>query len=303
MIQFLPPVSMVPTPGRALVRSPEARPKAVKWQLILPGVLLLFSSSACAASPDLTSLLATTPITVDGDPAEWDGRTTYLSDEKISLGVQHTEDALFVNWVLSDPARQRMVLGRGITLWIDPDGGDDHEIGVRFPLGLRAGRVDPASADGRFEEPGDPADSKFLLEDMLGSLELIAGSDTLRVESGEHGVEVAAKNVGGSLVYEARLSLADGGFLATHAPKGIGNRVGLGLLTPKLDRSKMRDGRGPGGPGGGLPGGGRGGGSGEDGGGRPGGRGGAGSGGRPGAPPPGMRGEMPSVDVWVSVAL
>ena len=199
-----------------------------------------------------------------------------------------------------------MVLAQGITLWIDPDGGEDQEVGIRFPLGFRARRVDPAEADGRtlFEsseglprdresrggssslgDQADPIDLDFLLRIMLGSLDLIAGQDTIRVESGERGVDVAVKAVGGSLVYEVRRSLEEGAFLAAHAPNGIGRRIGLGLVSPRPERRERPLGRG-----GAFPEGERGEGLGR-------------GPGRRSGPPSDMRGSIPSLDIWVSVAL
>lgn len=111
------------------------------------GAMVAVSAAACSAPADLTSLRAVQPITIDADPAEWDGKTTYLKDDGVSFGVQHDGDALYVNWVVSDPALERLVLGRGITLWIDPDGGDDPEVGIRFPLGLHERKRDPWNPD------------------------------------------------------------------------------------------------------------------------------------------------------------
>ncbi|MCA9758655.1 MAG: hypothetical protein KDA27_22860 [Candidatus Eisenbacteria bacterium] len=300
------------------------------------GAMVAVSAAACSAPADLTSLRAVQPITIDADPAEWDGKTTYLKDDGVSFGVQHDGDALYVNWVVSDPALERLVLGRGITLWIDPDGGDDPEVGIRFPLGLHERKRDPwnpdtpdgppppsgldgservaedspsvpsvrsSPADGT--EPPEPSSPSSeldeLLKGMLGSMDLIAGSDTLRVAPGEKGVDVAVASVGVSLVYEARISLAPDGFLARHAPKGIGPEIGLGLeaAQPALGEGMGRPGGRGGGPGmgregGGPPPGGMGGSGG------PGGRG--GPGGMGGRPPGGMT-KLPSLDLWLEVAL
>lgn len=250
--------------------------------------LFLAGLSACAAPADLTSLAVSTPITIDGDGAEWEGKTEYFRGEKISLGVQSDADALYVNWVIADLSLQRRILGDGVTLWIDPEGGDEEVFGIRFPLGLRtAGPEDP--------------EADFSFADLPRELELITAGDTTRVSCGELGVDAAVRSVGGSVVYEARISLAADGFFATQTEVPLGDRLGLGVVATRPEEFAGRGGPGgrPGrsGPGGrGRPGGG--------GGGAPGGRGGPEGGGPAGrGGPQGPGGRMPELDVWITVAL
>lgn len=140
----------------------------------------------------------------------------------------------------------------------------------------------------------DPDAMEVALAEALREVEILGPEEgqTRRVNRAEvQGMEIAATLVRGVLSYEVRIPLRadDQASFALDLPEDV-HTVGVGLVTPEVDRASRPQGAGPGGgpPGGGRPGGG--------GGGR------RGSGGGPGGPPEGFERPEP-LDLWAKVAM
>jgi hypothetical protein len=176
-------------------------------------------------------------------------------------------------------------------LWFDAAGGTDKQFGVHFPMGMQnaAGMMMPRDRGG-----ADPEElrEKFAKE-SIDEAELIGANGTARITrslANLPGVDIRTGNDRGAMVYEYRIPLtAD-----VDSPYGIGavlgTEIGVGVMTPEVDmsdmREQMRKKTGEGGRDGGPPG--------------SGGRGGMGGGrGGMGGPP-----DMPdAIDVWAKLTL
>ena len=237
-----------------------------------------------------------TPGEVD---REWAGARTALEDENASVGLINDGEYLYMSLVLGDLRLQRQVVGMGLTVWFDSNGGKDRTFGIRFPLGARESGF-PMAESGMpsFGRPGagndrEDGDFEAHLQETLEAmtqLEILGPGESDRQklhvhDAGEIDVEVGTSD--GALVYELKIPLAG---MVDH-PHAIGAEpgsvIGVRLETPKIDMSAMRDqmkGRGRGG--GGMPGGGM--------------RG----GGMPGGDMRGVHPEMPeSLNVWAKIHL
>ena len=124
-------------------------PRPVRTFLVL--ALLAAAASGCGGAPPL---YASTPIPaeavdVDGDAGEWPSALRPVPREPgLSLGLRRTDDALFVAVIARDERQaQRVVLG-GLRLWLDPEGGTERVVGVRFPTPPPPSRVDIRRAGG-----------------------------------------------------------------------------------------------------------------------------------------------------------
>lgn len=238
--------------------------------------------AGCASTPQLQSSPATTPTRIDGSDTDWRGDLQPVDGQTgLSLGVRNDGAALYAVAVVRGERQVRQALAGGLTLWLDPDGGNDRAYGVRFPIVQRerGARPDPSAS---------PADR---LAEATRDLELLReGEDTgaLLPASSASGPQAAASVQSGVLVVEYRIPLGDG---ATALDAEGAEAIGLGLTTPERQRPDGAARGGRGGRGGGM-----GGGAGM--------RGGGGRGGMGGGRPGGERAERPQpLDVWVRVAL
>jgi hypothetical protein len=222
-------------------------------------------------------------ISVDGTQGEWSSAITTFNDEDLWLGVMNDAEHLYVMLVANKEEHIRQIVGFGLTVWVDPKGGEAKTFGVRFPTGLTESGLGMSPRDLQ----QDPELLASLFEASKGQVEILQGQDTIRIAHTQmEGIEVAAK-WDRAFVYELKVPLAS----STGVPYGPnirpGDTIGLGITTPKIDMDAMRQRMAQSGGmrGGGMPAGGRGG----MGGGR------GGIGGRPSLPKP--------INLWTQVTL
>jgi hypothetical protein len=255
----------------------------------LTALLLAPGGLACDDQIELTSRWRSGEVTIDGMRTEWEGSTTYLEDEKASVGVQNDGCCLYVTLSSADQRTQFQVLGRGFTIWFDPEGGKSKSLGIRFPL---------SAGERPVGQPGQRPDLNRLVDRHRGPearMELLTLDGAREVSVGEmEGIEVALNAVSGVLVYEARIPIRGGDAIPFAIGADPGQVIGVKLETPPVDSEGVRKGMGSGF--------GR---RGEAGvGGRGGGRMGGGMGRSGGAGVGSQRPAMPEpVDIWIRVEL
>lgn len=200
-------------------------------------ILVLFASvlavSACGSSPLLyTAEPATAETVVDGEATEWPSALRPVPRESgLSIGLRHDGDDLVVAVIAGDDRQARRIALGGLRVWIDPMGGTDRALGIRYPApeapdarsvvrnGPRAGG--PMASD-------DPQRLRRRFESGLDEMEVTRGVLTQRASSdGAFGGLTAAATWGTrGLVVEMRIPLeAAPGLLEVSA----GDAVGLGV--------------------------------------------------------------------------
>jgi hypothetical protein len=255
------------------------------------------SSGGCEKPIELESKWQNCEITIDGVGDEWGGATIYAAKQKVSLTMLNDSSYMYIRINTRDRQVQAQVLGMGLTLWFDPDGGKDKTFGIHFPLGME--EMDMPQMPGGYEVSHDDRFEKMFtgLSDELG----ILGSDEEDIcrisfsEAAMHGINVRLGYLNGNLIYELKVPLVhdeDHVFAIGLTTAGIDTNItiGIGFETPEIDVEEMKKnmeerGRGmpPGGSGmppGGMPSG--------------------------GTPPGGMRGgpQMPErLALWTKVKL
>jgi len=215
-------------------------------------------------------------VLIDGKNAEWQEALTYLDDQEASVGILNDDKYLYVALMSNNRQLQMQVLRMGMTLWFDAEGGKKKSLGIHFPVGV--------SEQGDMREmmqPGgmqtDPADFQKIFAESIKELEIIRpeSSGTRRMALGQANNEdiyVQLSAARGGFVYELRIPLSADSSSPIAIGTQAGRLIGIGLETPEIDMSKMRERSGGGRPSGGAPPGGMGGGGGRmPGGGMPGG--------------------------------
>jgi len=279
----------------------------VSMLCLVAGLLVTASCLLGCGGQELVSTWCESEVTVDGLDTEWEGAMTYLDDPGVAIGLLNDAEYLYLCLATVDSRMVRQVVGSGLTVWFDPQGGKKEAFGINFPLGM-----DPSTMGGPPEnmstpEPGgggpDPERIRQMLERSAQEM-VIMGPEKNQSRrmpvAGSQEVKVNLGYDGGKLVYEMRVPLRRD----LEHPDAIGledgDNIGLGFETAEIDREamsrQMRDRTGSGRPpmDGGMGSGGRGGG-GMRGGGM---RGGGGPGGG------GPDGEMPErLELWARVLL
>jgi hypothetical protein len=273
-------------------------------------VTLLLAASAVATlaaaeKPHFDSTLRDGAITIDGRYDDWSGTLGPFGNLPVSVQFLNDGDSLYMRLTATDAAARMQIRRRGFTVWFDPAGGTKKRFGVRYPVVDQGSGADREGAGGyggygggrrrgggggtdRPEAGAAEEPSPLDRVDLLGP-----GKNDARELTRDHlqGIDVAVHSEQGALQYELKVPLvktADHPFALEAEP---GHTIGIGLETPKMQRSAGEGGRGGGGFGGG-----RGGGFGGRGGGGMGHRGGGGESERGFEPPKPLNG-------WATVTI
>lgn len=253
--------------------------------LICCSTLLLGLDSLTAAdrSPAMVSVWCPTPPVVDGSDAEWPETSSTIPGTTVLLSVSNDADHLYVRLRATERPAQMQLLYGGLTIWVDPSGGEKKALGIKYPvpttlpaLGARDGRGrapggagggpggrpgqggqsggqpplhEPRSAGGRPVPPPVPVDPSEIVPRRL---ELLGpDKDDVRSLVLDHvpGISVSLARADDVLVYELKVPLAKSATAPYSVGAMSGATIGLGFETTKLERAKApeRPGASPGG--------------------------------------------------------
>lgn len=238
------------------------------------------------------------PIHIDGKLDEWHDTMMSVEDGLVSVGFQNDGEHLYVAVSSNDRRLGMRVLRSGLTVWLDPDGGKAHTLGVKYPVGAPPGERFERAGESGGERRGPPSEEEVaaMVDKASYELEVIEDGESrlLAVDdaASRYGIDAAMRMEGGAFHAELQVPLTRGNGMEAGLGLTPGHVVGVGLDSPLMRRPAGGGfgGRGGGGMGGGPPGGGMGG---MGGGGRRGGRG--------GPPGGGERSPAQPIDVFVKV--
>ncbi|GAB4320355.1 MAG: hypothetical protein Kow0074_10620 [Candidatus Zixiibacteriota bacterium] len=192
----------------------------------------------------LNSAWSNGTVSVDGHDADWEAGRTYLDARKMTVGVQNDSQYVFVCLVTTDETIVRQILAAGLTVWFDPDGGDDKRFGIRYPL-TRRGMGLPPPSDARRPDPH----SVDLSDSVAPEMELLdeQGEIVQRLRTGARSDLTAQIRLADNrLVYELQVPLYFGASHPFAIGTAAGAHVGVGFETPEMtrDRPSMNEPRG-----------------------------------------------------------
>lgn len=202
--------------------------------------------AGCGPAPPLYVSEPSPPaLAVDGDVGDWPGPLRPVPQEAgLSLGLRNADGALTVAVIATDERQVRRIARGGLRLWVDPGGGTERVLGLRFPA---PGGQDVAQAGGRHRGGADPQALRRRFEAALDRVEIWQGDSVRVVGPGSvDGLETAAQWAENGLAVEVQISLAPAeGLLAVPA----GGTVGLGIELVDLPVAGRWPAAGPGGMG------------------------------------------------------
>lgn len=231
----------------------------IKKVPILSSILLIsiFVLVGCETF-ELSSEWRDREIIIDGRNNDWLGAMMYIEDENISVGLLNDESFMYFCMIAENPLIRTQVMRRSFTLWFDPEGGKKKTFGIRFPIGMQM-RDAPMR---RSDDEQNREEVRDISKRALTELEILGPGEEeqKRMPVAEaKGIDIRIEASSGMLVYELKVPLQS----SEEYPYAIGAKpgasIGLGLETPKIDRSAMRERMGDRMPGGIGRGGGRGG--------------------------------------------
>lgn len=171
---------------------------------------------------------------IDASLSDWDGTLTPVKERSVSMGALPTDSLLYVALLIQDRDLIRTVAERGLIVWVDPAGKQQHTYGIRYPYGIQAQRSRQGTPDA-----SPPSAQASALDDVLSSDVGILRNDTLRQRMPPRfssGLRLKASLDSRSLIYEVAIPVgrsSEGAEMGLQAP--LAGTVGIGLLTPNAD--------------------------------------------------------------------
>lgn len=181
-------------------------------------------------------------ISIDGESRDWLGALYYFEDNNISAGVLNDENFIYMCMIAEEPLLRAQIMGQGLTIWFDPDGGKERSLGIKFPLG-RQGQPSGEMPMRQREKEQIQEKSPEFFEKSLEELEILGPKkdETRRISVKEvKGIEIAVDPSGGLLVYELKVPLLHSEEHPYAVGAEAGDLVGIGIEVPKMDLSKKR---------------------------------------------------------------
>ena len=202
---------------------------------LLAAALALAAAGCGSAPPEYLAEAATPETVVDGEATEWPAALRPVPQEAgLSLGLRRDGDDLIVAVIAGDDRQARRIAVGGLRVWIDPAGGTDRVLGVRYPAppdpDVRS-VVRSGPRRGGAIDAVDPVRLRRRFESGLDQLEITRGVLTQRASAdGAFGGLVAESTWGPrGLVVEMRIPLVPApGLLETAAGDAVG--IGIELL-------------------------------------------------------------------------
>ncbi|MEQ6166135.1 hypothetical protein AAOE16_02980 [Ekhidna sp. MALMAid0563] len=188
---------------------------------------LLFIVFGCASVDKLRQ--SEKLISVDGSNEDWPHLVHFEKEAGMLYGVTHDQENLYVLARFYEDDAKRRVISSGLTVWIDPDGKKNREIGVSYPvIGSQPKRE-------RNRDVQNSRKEKELDDNQLENI-MIQGvfSDDMQITQKSHLVIDLDVMIGfdstRNLLYELKMPLA---LLKQKAKKDIGKiAIGFELSGP-----------------------------------------------------------------------
>jgi len=199
--------------------------------------------AGCSGSMDMSSKWADEPVQIDGSSDQWKGKTTYIKEGGLLIGVQNDSDYIYLALTTSDPGSKRQILMMGLTVWFDAMGGDNKTFGIKYPIGARdMGLMNLRR--GQDQNDGNNQDMLQELEDNAvnsTTLEVMnSDDDGMKMEMADaSGVTVKLTRTNDVLIYELKIAMKESA--DTRYAIGVNSIrqiVGLGIETGTIQENK-----------------------------------------------------------------
>lgn len=201
---------------------------------------VLVLAAGCGSAPPLYATQAPAQTVVDGAVSEWPAALRPVPRESgLSIGLRVEGNDLVLALIAGDDRQARRIALGGVRVWIDPMGGDDRVLGLRYPATDEPSRMDIVRSEARRETArrGDADRLRQRFEDGRAEVEVTRGVVTQNVAPTGAGFEAAAEWGPANLVVEMRIPLtATTGLLELDA----GPEIGVGVELLDVQRPRVR---------------------------------------------------------------
>ncbi|MGD1043785.1 MAG: hypothetical protein ABR936_00505 [Bacteroidota bacterium] len=210
--------------------------------LVMP--LLLILLNGCSSGLKLTSDWQQGEINIDGSDSEWQRGLYYDKESDFVYGVRNDDKYVYIFLKTQNRFTQMQIMGQGLTVWFDREGGKNQALGVHYPISRQ-------ETHAGFSPDSNEEKLHTFLDQAFPELEIIGPrkEDIQRFSALEApGIRVKLSRTRETLVYELRVPLKK----TSEHPFAIepisGSRIGIefetGEFKPEQSKGGMRLGSG-----------------------------------------------------------
>jgi hypothetical protein len=234
------------------------------WAIFLTAAVLAAAGCSRGRLYLVNSLGAPHAITVDGETGDWFGALSHIAKAQVFVGFVNDRETLYICLTREAAGEGPSVPMGGLTVWIDPAGGDAKKLGLR--IATAGGPLDGRPMGGR-PKPGDRPEREPETEDKgqdaegrqppkTPELEILDADGAvvrkLSLEAADkEGLQARTGMSNGAFVLELAIPLRPSEGRPVAVGAGPGDLVGVGFFSSRAGQTGMRGGP----PGGGMPGG------------------------------------------------
>jgi len=230
-------------------------------RLLSINLFVILSVAGCG-SLEFRSHWHTKAVEGGGTSQEWPSAMTQIEGKQAMVGFLNDSDDLYISLVTDDRALQRQVMFRGLTVWFDREGGEEHRFGIRYPIGMEMAANPMLQRDWKGQRnPDDTLQERIPVDTSEAEITGPMDNEQRRVKIIDlRQISVRFNVTRGRLMYELKVPLADNGPDPYSIGTKAGGVIGVGIETAQgtPERPQDEQGRGTMPPGGGGRGGRRG---------------------------------------------
>jgi hypothetical protein len=144
--------------------------RRVKRTLLLSGMTAIVLIVNCHPTKIIECSRLKTPITIDGNSADWGGLINHDPDEPFGIGIANDDKYLYLCLVSEDRRILRQVMRYGLTVWLEGKTPKNSRLGIRYPMGMA---VSGGSDRQLREAQGDSESIREKTEESFDAIEVI----------------------------------------------------------------------------------------------------------------------------------
>lgn len=208
------------------------KPLFVNW---ISAVLLGTGIIGCVGAIQINSSWNDRTITVDGVASDWGPTLQPITSPPVTLGVRNDKEFVYICLSTGDRFLQSQILNNGLTVWFDPQGGQEKTFGIRFPV--HQGDNTPRWS------PREPLAVGLQILSSFHELEILGpGEDDAELVSVVEatGIKLKMGATENTLVYELQVPLSQSGGMRHAVGIGQTSTMGIGFETPDLTADRLQ---------------------------------------------------------------
>jgi hypothetical protein len=208
-----------------------------RTKLLIPFICITLWEG-CSSIDITNSKWADEPVTIDGVNGDWKDKNFVIKDENIMVGIQNDSEYLYLMLTTGDRNNQLQILGRGFTVWLDKNGGNDKNFGIKFPVGLFGSPM--TFTQGDQDDNTDRMDQMFQRADANTTIQILGPgeNDNQSVMLADaKGISIKMGRQNSVLVYEMKIALKKSSDdIYAIGIKNLNSQIGVGFETAEINR-------------------------------------------------------------------